>query len=164
LADTVAIVSVISGATVAITVPFINSVLERQRLHWQGNQARLDELRSIVDSTIGEMARAHDVLYDIAVEGDKQGRLAERSATLTACYAAVKTYGTRLGLRLGTDDDVTASHTTVEGILANAEVVVGHDPDDVPEIRNQLGEAIAVFQTAVRDLIGPIRERRRSGT
>jgi uncharacterized protein YycO len=164
LADTVAIVSVISGATVAITVPFINSVLERQRLRWQGNQARLDELRSIVDSTIGEMARAHDLLYDIAVEGDKQGRLAERSAALTACYLATKTYGTQLGLRLGTDDDVTVSHTAVEGILANAEVVVEHDPDGVSTVRDQLGEAIAVFQTSVRDLIGPIRERRRQGT
>ena len=75
MADAVAIVSVVSGATVAVALPFINGLLERQRLRWQGNQARLDEFRGIVDATLGEMVRVHDLLWDIPT----RGKLAPRS-------------------------------------------------------------------------------------
>jgi hypothetical protein len=45
----IAVVSVISGATVAIAVPFISARLERHRLSLTANQARLDELRDVLD-------------------------------------------------------------------------------------------------------------------
>ncbi len=175
MADTVAIVSIVSGATVAIAVPFINAVLERQRLRWQGNQARLDDLRAIVDSTVGDMVRAHDLIWDIATEAGKHGddqapdpELRRLGGELTATYEAVKTLGTRIGVRLGAGDDVVVAHLGVESILADAEIAVSHalhQGEQIPtetlwSSRNELGLAVGRFQASVRDLIGPIRERR----
>jgi hypothetical protein len=175
VADAVAIVSVVSGATVAIVVPFVNSMLERQRLRWQGNQARLDELRSIVDSSLAEMVRVHDLLWDLAELADSpesgptaKERRAALAEELTRAYGAVKTLGTRIGLRLGNEDAVAVAHDNVEVIVAQAEIAAarplqrGEVPDaaELWAARNELGLAIGRFQEQVRELIGPIRERR----
>ena len=175
MANTVAIVSVVSGATVAITVPFINAVLERQRLRWQGNQARLDELRGLVDAAVGDMVRAHDLIWDIATAVDAQAddetpdpRLGELSAELTKTYVAVKTLATRIGLRLGSEDEVAAAANDVEMTLAMADADVAQplqrgeriDTGPLWSQRDSLGKGIGIFQDRVRDLIGPVRERR----
>jgi hypothetical protein len=45
MTELLAIVSIVSGAAVAITVPFINARLERSRLEQQSRDARVEELR-----------------------------------------------------------------------------------------------------------------------
>jgi hypothetical protein len=198
VADAVAIVSVVSGATVAITVPLISSVLERQRLRWQDNQARLDELRGIVDTTLGQMARVADLIFDVQQETSTPTakmpvRLAEISAGLTEAYAAIKAHGLQIGLRLGPKDDIAAAHNAIELIVADVEAIVAGElrPGGVlnrfshlnrlsekgkrelwerlTKVRSHLGEswsnlgsAVGDFQGRVADLIGPIREPRRS--
>src|SRR6266511_6410602 len=68
LADPVAIISIVSGATVAVTVPFISATLERRRLRWQTEMARMDELRTLLDTASVHMYEAWTVLYEIEQE------------------------------------------------------------------------------------------------
>jgi hypothetical protein len=172
VADAVAIVSIVSGATVAIAVPFINAVLERQRLQWQGNQSRLDELRTVVDATLGEMVRANELLYDLASPGYSRAPDAppkrELALELTQRYESVKTLGTRIGLRVGSEDPIARAHGKVLSILANAEVIVvgavsskdEETPSELWKSHSALGMSIHEFQEVVRDLLGPIRPTR----
>ena len=62
MADPVAIISVVSGAVVAISVPLITSGLERRRLHEQVGEARLDELGSVLDEAAVALDRAFRTL------------------------------------------------------------------------------------------------------
>jgi hypothetical protein len=50
VADTVAIVSVVSGAAVGIGVPWINTRLERSKMWQQLASGRADELRTVLDA------------------------------------------------------------------------------------------------------------------
>ena len=68
MADAVAIVSIVSSATVAIAVPVISSSLERKRLRWQGKVARIDEVRAVMDDGLQAMSVARGGLVS-ALDG-----------------------------------------------------------------------------------------------
>jgi hypothetical protein len=81
LADPVAIIGVVSGATVAVTVPFISATLERRRLRWQTETARMDELRGFAG-----LAKFDEVMRD---ELRLQVRLPE-GASVTEKHGAMR--------------------------------------------------------------------------
>ena len=65
MATAVAIVSIVAGAAVAIIVPFINARLERSRLGQQSRDARLEELRVLLDGAAQHLYDAVTVLLAI---------------------------------------------------------------------------------------------------
>jgi hypothetical protein len=64
VAEAVAIVSVVSGAVVAVGVPFINARLERAKVIAQAEGARLDELRSVLDGAAVSLGVARSTIAD----------------------------------------------------------------------------------------------------
>jgi hypothetical protein len=58
MADAVAIISILSGSAVAITVPVITASLERRRLQWESEKLRIDETRGVVDTALQNFSEA----------------------------------------------------------------------------------------------------------
>jgi hypothetical protein len=114
-ATVVALVSVVSSATVAIAVPFINSLLERRRLRQQSLNARLDEVRRLLDSAVQHLFKGYWVLFDIHEERRKDPgssdwspaklrRLADRLTQETETCAS---HGIRMDLRMPSGSALT---------------------------------------------------------
>jgi hypothetical protein len=73
MADTVALVGVVSGATVAIAVPVITSRLERRRLEWEQDDRRLDELRAVLESAYVPLDRVYQAVQE-TVDAAKESK------------------------------------------------------------------------------------------
>jgi hypothetical protein len=71
MAELIAVVSIIAGAAVAIIVPFIGARLERSRFVEQSRQARMNELRDILDVTLQHLYVAGTILYEIQDESNR---------------------------------------------------------------------------------------------
>jgi hypothetical protein len=71
VADPVAIIGILSGASVALGVPFINSRLERRRMEHQSRDARLSELRELLDDAVIHLFAGYNVLYLIGQERNR---------------------------------------------------------------------------------------------
>jgi hypothetical protein len=130
LADAVAIVSIVSGATVAIAVPFINAMLERRRLRWQSEKARFDELRALLDAAIVHAYEAWTVVYEWEqVEGQKDPQSAEWSperlralaSSMTAKFDEVQRDQFRIDVRLPTGSPITEKHFRMRDLLMRCE-------------------------------------------
>jgi hypothetical protein len=65
MAEAVAIVSIVSGAAVAVLVPFISARLERTRLVQQSRDARFEELRGIFDDALQTLYVGWTIFYEI---------------------------------------------------------------------------------------------------
>jgi hypothetical protein len=140
MADTVALVSIVAGSAVAITVPLITAQLEKRRLAWQRQEQHLDELRSLLDDS---MLRFHETFVSLdgmrealALRGRAsesfgaarafesftaaRGQLAEvREAAerYEAKFHQIVQDGIRIEVRLGADDSIAAAHRDVNGTL-----------------------------------------------
>jgi hypothetical protein len=177
LADPVAIVSIVSGATVAIAVPFIGATLERRRLRWQTEMARMDELRTLLDTASVHMYEAWTVLYEIEQEFGQEsgGRVVpeERSRalaeSLTAKFDEVMRDELRIQVRLPDGALVTEKHRAMRSLLQTAEYNFRHyvesggpnagQPPDLPST-SLGGDAIGDFMSEVRRVIGATSEAR----
>jgi hypothetical protein len=178
LADPVAIVSVVSGATVAVTVPFISATLERRRLRWQTEMARMDELRALLDTASVHMYEAWTVLYEIEQEFGPEAaghvvsttRARALAESLTAKFDEVMRDELRLQVRLPERASVTEKHGEMRHLLQTAEYNYRHyvengglnkdRPPDLPS--TSLGAAaIGAFMNEVRRVIGATPEARR---
>jgi hypothetical protein len=69
MTELLAIVRIVSGAAVAITVPFINARLERSRLEQQSRDARAEELRALLDGAVQHLWKTWTILYEVSEEG-----------------------------------------------------------------------------------------------
>jgi hypothetical protein len=178
LADAVAIISIVSGATVAVTVPFISATLERRRLRWQTEMARMDELRTLLDTATVHMYEAWTVLYEIEQEFGPESvghvvsptRARALAETLTAKFDEVMRDELRLQVRVPDRASVTEKHGAMRHLLQTAEYNYRHyveggglntdEPPDLPS--TSLGSAaIADFMKEVRGVIGATSEARR---
>jgi hypothetical protein len=133
MANAVAIISVLSTAVVAVTVPFLNARLERGRLAWQSKQRQSDELRRLLDASMLRIQEARVVLWEILevpFPGGFPRRTMDRFATVERSafseeqlsriegltnryeemFQEVTQDQTRINLRLGPDDSVTKTH------------------------------------------------------
>jgi hypothetical protein len=130
LADAVAIVSIVAGATVAIAVPFINAMLERRRLRWQSETARFDELRALLDAAIVHAYEAWTVVYEWEqVEGQKDPQSAEWSpkrlralaSAMTAKFDEVQRDQFHINVRLPAGAPITEKHLRMRDVLIRCE-------------------------------------------
>jgi hypothetical protein len=72
VAETIALVSIVSGAAVAILVPFVNARLEGARLIQQRRDVRMDELRGMLDEALQHLYVAFTILYEIDEESRRE--------------------------------------------------------------------------------------------
>jgi AcrR family transcriptional regulator len=129
VADPVAIVSVVSGAAVAIGVPFINGQLERRRVEQKSRDARLEELRGLLDAAVQHLYKAWATMFDIEQEGQKElpgpdwdpKRLRQLGETLTAEVDEIVQDGLRVSLRTPSEARISAAHTEAQRIFLRYE-------------------------------------------
>jgi hypothetical protein len=119
--DPVAIVSVVSSATVAVAVPFIGARLERQRLRYQQSQERFAELRAQLDVAaehltegVGTIVELISATNGLVTQDDLSHRITELAHTLFQD-------NTRLALRLGAESEVCLAHNQAMSGLHHAE-------------------------------------------
>jgi hypothetical protein len=72
VAEAIAIVSIVSGAAVAVLVPFVNARLERSRLMEKKRDVRVDELRGLLDDALQHLYVAGTILYEIQEEAARE--------------------------------------------------------------------------------------------
>jgi hypothetical protein len=121
VADTVAIVSVASSATVAVAVPFIGAQLERRRLNYQVTQERFGELRTQLDQSAEHMIDGVGVLATIAGWRPDAPRDEMPVDRLGELAIVIFQDNTRLGLRLGYDHGIVMTHSDAMQIFLEAE-------------------------------------------
>jgi hypothetical protein len=118
MADPVAIVSIVSGAAVAIGVPFINARLERSRLEQQSRDARLGELRDLLDGAAQHLYRVWTIFYEIEQEVDRElprpewsdNRLRGSGTDVTEQTDVVVEDGIRIALRTEPGAAIVRAH------------------------------------------------------
>lgn len=166
MADPVAIVSIVSGATVAITVPFISAALERARLARQSAQERLEELRALLDACVLRFSETMALLADFE-QGLGHGRLdagqrrfQELRDAFTAKNDEVFRHGLLLSMRVGSSHPLAQAHKeTVQVSMAyqaGLAAVEAH-PDAAPPAPPYLefSNAMFRFMDTIAPVIGP---------
>ncbi len=101
MANILALVSVLSGATVAISVPWITSALERRRLHEQFSESRTDELRTVLDGAAIALDKAFSALPTRELLTQDQRSYVAVFAESRAALEAVGAQAERLAIRVG---------------------------------------------------------------
>jgi hypothetical protein len=125
MADTVAIVSIVSGAAVAITVPIITARLDRNRLKWETEERRIDETRVVIDGALQDYS---DSLWQLhfawrALAGLSAHRVGSFRAPMPTDFsvaaglqranhkrAAAMAQSDRLAVRLGNDHPIVRNY------------------------------------------------------
>jgi hypothetical protein len=170
VAEVIAIVSIVSGAAVAITVPFINARLERSRRELQGREARFEELRVLLDDAVQHLYTAWTILYEIEQEA-QQGlprpqsaykHLVQHGTDLTSQVDVLIQDGLRLTLRTPPGSALKSAHAEAQQACTQyeleyrqflgSELVDQERPPRPPSI--ELSNAIALFMDEIRDFVG----------
>ena len=114
LPHVVAIVAVLSSAAVAITVPFIDSSLERDRLEWQTDEAKREEFRRLLDGSMQRLWSLTQFMVEVQDEQTDEHstrasrRLLSRRATTFLRQLSLDTE--RIALRVGAEAAVARAH------------------------------------------------------
>lgn len=130
MAEAIALVSVVSGAAVAILVPFIGARLERSRLVEQSRDVRLEELRGLLDDALQHLYLAGTILYEILEETARElprpdwseKRLLQLGQRLTEQTDVVNRDALRIKLRTPKDAAISAVHQNAVDAIALYEV------------------------------------------
>jgi hypothetical protein len=156
VADPVAIISVVSGATVAVTVPFISARLEQHRLREQRTQERFAELRTLLDGAAERLIESQTIWSRMMAVAHKgaSGELAELGERFTELAVEVFHDGTRLFLRLGEDHEVVTAHRDAQSCLHAAEGLwrTERKPPGMKE-NGKFGEATGRFLSGARRIV-----------
>jgi hypothetical protein len=170
MANTVAIISVVSGATVAIVVPWITATLERRRLRQQVAESRIDELRTVLDEAAIALARCFSALptWDVVGQAVEQG--ADTASVLAESRKAVEDTGAqaeRIAVRLGESSLVFAGYEQARAALWKlyhglaAEDALHKIPEfefeerTNPEQNQQFSDGRRAFREGARQIVGP---------
>jgi len=116
VADTVAIVSIVSTSTVALGVPFIAARLERRRIAWQDERRRADDLAGFLDSAFIAAGEAWRVRNELAAEFNadrSSSRLPNLKAQFHEASKTVVMNGLRMKLRVGRGSTLDEAHEKV---------------------------------------------------
>jgi hypothetical protein len=178
MAETVAIVSVISSATVAVTVPFINALLERTRFRWQAGEASVAEFRALLDSTLllmhGAYALHSDAVDIIVLNNVPRGaqgvpdevlkQIRDAHEAFTSTTDELYRDGLRLSLRLGAEAAVVKAHEDAVRYfqLAEEELAIhirggSGRLASFDETHHILGKSMATFMDAARTYVAPVQ-------
>jgi hypothetical protein len=108
LAEAIALASVISGALVAILVPLITSRLESKRVLLQVTEARLDELRTILEqaAVAVQLAKKTAEAAMKPIQEDREPASSESIAQLDYAIGAVTAFSPKIAIRLSRFHDV----------------------------------------------------------
>ena len=177
----IAIVSIVSGATVAIVVPVVSARLERNRLRWQARSARIDELRDVLDAGLQAMSLVRGGLEAAltgmeGLDGVRETEVREREMWFAqerreeggAALPPMRKECNRLAVRLGLRHEVVRAYVSGLNALANAyESLKSNDPelilasgnvhgllDRVRDALNKAEEAEFRFVDAAKTLVG----------
>lgn len=165
VADTVAIVSIVSGAAVAISVPFINARLERRRIDQQARESRLDELRALLDRATQHINTAWTTLYDIEQTAETElpaTRILEFGAELGKEVGVLVEDGLAIRLRTPDGSPIAWAHEDMQNVLSTYEVDYrryveegGLDNNEIPprSPTAQAAEAMTAFIKEVRAFV-----------
>jgi hypothetical protein len=166
VANLVALVSVLSGAAVAIGVPWITSSLERRRLREQVAEARIDELRSVFDEAAIALDQAVSVLPTWEVIGqDERGEVTVYAESRKA-LEAVSAQAERLAIRVGESSPIFTGYDNARlalwklhhGLISNhmlkkiPGMVEGELPD--PRTNARFIEGRRVFRKGAQEMLG----------
>lgn len=178
MADPVAIISVATSGAVAIVVPFVNERLTRRRLLFEAEQRRFDDVRALLDGTLGRMGEAIACLHDFEEPHTVQ-ELHTRWDAFTAVTDEMFRDQLRLAMRLGEDDPITRAHEEARSgfqhaqaasrrwsVTLDADAGVGESPP-FQELRDDAGRRMQAFMVASKRLLGvgfgtPTRSLRRT--
>jgi hypothetical protein len=156
VADPVAIISVVSGATVAVAVPLINARLEQNRLREQRTQERFAELRTVLDGAAERLIEGHTVWSRMMAVAHKgaSGELADLGERFTEVAVEVFRDDTRLFLRLGESHEAVAAHQDAQLRLHEAEGRwrTEQTPPGMKE-NTEFGEATSRFLSAAHRVV-----------
>jgi hypothetical protein len=118
----VAIASVISSAGVAIAVALISGRNERAREELHRVEARRDELRQLLDSSVQHLFRGYDILYTIdSLEDASTERLRQLGEQLTEATWLIAQHGLRVALRVPAGTSLARKQSDVNRIFLTYE-------------------------------------------
>jgi hypothetical protein len=179
MADPVAIVSVVSGAAVALGVPFINARLERTRLEHQSRHTRLEELRVLLDDAVQHLYDAWTILYEIGQESERglprpewsDEYLRGRGKDLTEQTDVLVHDGLRIALRTHSGAPIVAVHDQAQQYVIEYELYFRRfleselfDQEKPPEPPiTDLSAATSRFMDEVRQFVGAVSEAAEAG-
>jgi hypothetical protein len=169
--EAIAIVSIVSGAAVAVLVPFINSRLEHSRLVQQTQAARLDELRGILDTALQQLYSAATIFYEVQEQQTQTPRpklsarwISQRVSQLTEQVDRVNEQGLRIQLRTPEGAAIAATFRDAAKHVLGYEVELRHafergvrQPEQLPRAPfYEMGVAIGTFLEEVRKFAGVV--------
>jgi type II secretory pathway pseudopilin PulG len=175
VAEAIAIVSIVSGAAVAVLVPFINARLERSRLAQQSQGARLEELRGILDAALQQLYVAATIFYEIrewqkirewqnqAPKPEWEGRISKHVSQLSEQVDKVNEQGLRIQLRTPQGAAIATAFAEAANHVLRYEVAFRHffesesrQPEQPPPPFNEMTVALAKFLEEVRKFAGVV--------
>jgi hypothetical protein len=172
VAEAIALVSIVSGAAVAVLVPFVNARLERARLTQQSRDARVDELRGLLDDALQHLYVSGTILYEINEERPRglprpdwsDKRLGQLGQRLTEQTDVVQQDGLRISLRTPPSAAIYAAHREALDAMLRYEVQYRHfaesglrDQEKPPEAPlHEVSVAAEKLVTEVRAFAGVV--------
>ena len=184
--DALAIVSVASGAVVAVSVPYISARLERAKLRVQAATAHLDELRSRLDDAVIALANSEVALEaaEPAIETAQRRRSGEPERD--GARVAITNFGNAveevnkqsqlLAVRVGPHSTLLLAYAEATMNLRDLErelddiLAAGPSADDLDAYAEAVQELLSLKETylghkrrfleAAADAVGPERTRR----
>jgi hypothetical protein len=171
VAEAIAIVSIVSGAAVAVLVPFINARLERSRLVHQSQDARLEELRGILDAALQQLYVAATIFYEIQEQQNEtpgpewsESWISRRVSQLTEQVDRVNEQALRIQLRTPEGAAIAAAFAEAVHHVLAYEVTLRHafergarQPEQLPRPPfNEMGAALGKFLEEVRKFAGVV--------
>ncbi len=179
--EAISIVSIASGATVAVAVPYINARFERVRLRQQDHSLRLDELRQRLDDAMTALAASEDAAdhAEVAVElaqrrhatADDRAKAADALLVLSTANDLAGRSEHLIQIRVGLAHAAATAYNAALKSLRDMErelddILAGGPSADVPDayaeavrevadIRARYEEAKSTFISAASALIGP---------
>jgi hypothetical protein len=172
VADAVAITGIVSGWLVAIAVALINARKEQRRMEIQSRDARLSELRDLLDDAVEHLYNGYWTLYFIRQESAKDPRGPEWSPErlyqlgdeLRAEVKLLPPLGLRVKLRTPAGAGVGERQDKANHILLNyewryrkyleADLADKEKPPSAPA--DETFEAITVLIREIRDFVGVV--------
>jgi hypothetical protein len=180
VAEAIAIVSIVSGAAVAVLVPFVNARLERARLTQQSRDARVDELRGLLDEALQHLYVLGTILYEINEERPRElprpewseKRLQALGQRLTDQTDIVMKDGLRISLRTPQGAAIYAAHREAVDAMLQYEFQYRHfleselrDQEEPPAAPvHEVSVALEKVVTEVRAFAGVVDEARKRAT
>lgn len=169
----VALVSVVLSAAVGLTVgfgvPLIAGRREKERLEQQSLDARLDELRQVLDSAVKHLFEAYQTLYLIHEErrsapDSSAEKLRQLGEKLTGQAHSCAEHGLRVDIRTAKDSTLAAAQRAANQFFLDYEVVfrryldrglLEREQPPRPPDKEAFG-AILRFQDEIRAFVGVV--------